>query len=142
MWWSSDEPKAIATAGTLTDSPVQLDARLREQVRSSVWFEDPTEFERIVSAAFADPDRSAVEGWEPLSVTSSRVVAALREIVAAAGDRPVVAVGHGTAWTTAVAALTGTRPDLDAWSGMTMPDLCSVDLAARQVVAPWGAWRR
>lgn len=142
LWWSSDEPKALDTAAALATRGVKADARLREQLRSAVWFDDPDEFEAVVRAVFAEPERSAAEGWEPMAHTTSRVVPALLELTATAHPRPVVVVGHGTAWTIAVAALTGTRPDLDGWSSMTMPDHCSLDLAARRVVAPWGAWRR
>jgi broad specificity phosphatase PhoE len=140
-WWSSSEPKARDTAALLTSSPVRVDARLDEQVRTAVWFDDADEFRAVVRRTFANPTVPAVEGWEPLADTSERVVTALRAIVAAVHLRQVVAVGHGTAWTVAVAALTGSPPDLDAWEAMTMPDHCALDVEAGRVTSPWGAWR-
>jgi broad specificity phosphatase PhoE len=141
-WWSSAEPKAWATAALLTDAAVRVDPRLNEQTRTMVWFDDADVFRAVVRRSFADPTVSAVEGWEPLADTSARVMSALAEIVAAAGEGDVVAVGHGTAWTAAVAALTGSAPDLDAWEALTMPDHFSLDVDAAQVVSPWGGWRR
>jgi len=39
----------------------------------------------------------------------------------------VVLVGHGTAWTVLVSALTRRPPDLDRWRTLAMPDLIVVD---------------
>ena len=39
----------------------------------------------------------------------------------------LVLVGHGTAWTALVAALTGAPPDLDTWVRLAMPDLWVVE---------------
>ena len=44
-------------------------------------------------------------------------------------DEEVVLVGHGTAWTLAVAALTGAAPDLERWRTMAMPDVLVVPAA-------------
>ena len=52
----------------------------------------------------------------------------------------VVLVGHGSAWTSVVAEITGRSPDLDAWQRLTMPDLCSLDLSSRSVAGAWGTW--
>jgi hypothetical protein len=38
--------------------------------------------------------------------------------------RPLV--GHGTAWTLLVAALTGEPPDLARWESLAMPDVLTV----------------
>ena len=71
-------------------------------------------------------DDRVVPEWEPVSVTRERVVRAVRALRAAhQGD--LVLVGHGTAWTVLVAALTGTAPDLAAWERLAMPDLWVVD---------------
>ena len=40
----------------------------------------------------------------------------------------LVLVGHGTAWTLALAALTGAEPDLDRWAALRMPDVWTVEV--------------
>jgi len=123
-WFSSPEPKALATAELLTDSEVGVVDGLREHRRESTeWVED---FEDAVRRAFAVPDAAAVPGWEPLADCRDRVVAAVEPLLAAYGDEDVVLVGHGTAWTVLAAALTGTEPDLERWRAWAMPDLLVV----------------
>jgi broad specificity phosphatase PhoE len=120
-WYSSPEPKALATAVLLTDEPVEVVDDLREHERhSSDWIED---FETVVRRAFAEPDLSAYDGWEPLTDTRRRVVAAVAGILDVHPVGDVVLVGHGTAWTALRAALTGQPPDLDAWARLAMPDV-------------------
>ncbi|MBO0844140.1 MAG: histidine phosphatase family protein [Nocardioides sp.] len=120
-WYSSPEPKAIATARLLTDEPVEVVADLREHERHSTdWIAD---FEEVVRRAFEHPDFPAYDGWEPLAHTRRRVVQAVDRIRDAHQSRDVVLVGHGTAWTLLRAALAGGPPDLDAWAGLAMPDL-------------------
>ena len=53
----------------------------------------------------------------------ARVTLAVEEIRASHPDDDVVLVGHGTAWTVAAAALTGTEPDLERWQALAMPDV-------------------
>ena len=123
-WFSSPEPKALATAELLTDGEVGVVDGLREHRRESTeWVED---FEDAVRRAFAVPDAAAVPGWEPLADCRDRVVAAVEPLLAAYGDEDVVLVGHGTAWTVLAAALTGTEPDLERWRAWAMPDLLVV----------------
>ncbi len=124
-WFSSPEPKALGTAGLLTDAQVGVVDDLAEHRRDSAgWIDD---FEGVVRRAFADPARPAHVGWEPLADCRRRVVAAARPIVTALGDQDVVLVGHGTAWTLLAAELTGAEPDLDAWRALAMPDLIRLD---------------
>ena len=70
------------------------------------WLDD---FADRVRAAFADPATPAAPGWEPLEATRERLLPAVRRILDVHGDDDVVLVGHGTAWTLLVAALTGQR---------------------------------
>jgi broad specificity phosphatase PhoE len=129
LWYSSPEPKAFMTARLLTDRPIEVVGDFREHERhTSDWMGD---FEAVVSAAFADPDRSAYPGWEPLAQTRRRVVRAAREILAQHPDDDVVLVGHGTAWTLLRAAVTGQPPDLEWWAGLAMPDAASMQAAGR-----------
>lgn len=123
-WFSSPEPKALATAHLLTDTEVAVVDGLREQVRDTAdWIAD---FPGTVRRAFADPDTSAHEGWEPLAVTRDRVVAVVRGLVDQHPGEDLVLVGHGTAWTALVAAWTGAPPDLDRWAALGMPDVIAL----------------
>jgi broad specificity phosphatase PhoE len=120
-WFSSPEPKALTTAGLLTDEPIEVVADLREHERhTSDWVDD---FERVVRRAFEQPEVSAYAGWEPLDDTRRRVVTAVDGILDQHPDHDVVLVGHGTAWTLLRAAVTGEPPDLDGWARLTMPDI-------------------
>ena len=132
VWFSSPEPKATETAQLLTDNDVGVVDDLREHVRDTTdWIDD---FRGTVRAAFADPDRAAYDGWEPLAACRDRVVPAARRILDVHAGEEVVLVGHGTAWTVLVAALIGGAPDLDRWEAMTMPDLLVVPDATRGTV--------
>lgn len=124
-WFSSPEPKAIQTAGLLTDAEVGVLPDLREQERAGGWVDD---FPAAVRRAFGSPDMAAVDGWEPLTTCRDRVTRAVRRVLDAHGADDVVLVGHGTAWTLVVADLTGGAPDLDRWTALAVPDLISLEL--------------
>ena len=120
-WYSSPEPKALGTAVLLTDDPVEVVEDLREHERHTTdWMED---FETVVRRAFAEPELPAYDGWAPLADTRRRVVTAVAGILDVHPSGDVVLVGHGTAWTLLVAALTRREPDLDAWARLAMPDV-------------------
>jgi broad specificity phosphatase PhoE len=120
-WFSSPEPKAVATARLLTEEPVEVVPDLREHDRDTAdWVED---FESVVRRAFAHPDVPAYDGWARLADTRRRVLSAVGGILDQHRTRDVVLVGHGTAWTLLRAALLGQEPDLDWWSRLAMPDL-------------------
>jgi broad specificity phosphatase PhoE len=142
-WWvSSREPKAVQTARLLTDLEVHVDPDLGEATRDAE-FLGMDEFTARVLRSFAAPDLPAAPGWEPLTATMSRVVRAAERAVWLAAGRDVVLVGHGTAQTMLVSALTGEPPDVPAWREMRMPDHCALDLRegdSAVVVAGWGAW--
>jgi broad specificity phosphatase PhoE len=125
-WFCSPEPKAVATAQLLTEAEVGIVEGLREQVRETAdWIDD---MDAAVRRAFADPDRSAHPGWEPLVRTHERVLTAVRALIQTHPGDTLVLVGHGTAWTVLAAALTGTEPDLDRWASLGMPDVIQLDL--------------
>ena len=135
-WYSSPEPKAYLTARLLTEQPIEIVPDLREHERHSTdWIED---FEPVVRRAFAHPDVAAYDGWEPLADTRRRVVSAATTILGAHPSGDVVLVGHGTAWTLLVAALTAQEPDLDAWAGLAMPDVlqCGPRMAPDDMLDP------
>lgn len=135
-WISSPEPKAALTAKALHGGPVEVDARLREQERTATWYDD---FDARVRSALTEPDRPAAPGWETSTSCRSRVVAAAEDALGAHPGDDVVLVGHGTAWTLLVAALTGRPVDVGSWATMGMPDHCALNGA--EVVARWGSWR-
>ena len=125
VWFSSPEPKAIATAQLLTEVEVGIVDDLREHARHSAdWIED---FQGVVRRAFADPATPAHSGWEPLADCRTRVVRAVAGIRAACPDDDLVLVGHGTAWTLLASELTGRPPDLDRWAALQMPDVIVLD---------------
>jgi len=123
VWCSSPEPKAIATAQLLTEGDVGVVEDLREHERGGAWIED---FPATVAQAFAQPDAAAYDGWEPLATCRIRVVRAVDNLVRTQPGQDVVLVGHGTAWTALVAALTGDPPDLVGWASLAMPDVIEV----------------
>jgi len=128
VWFTSPEPKAIATAQLLHEGEVGVVLDLREHLRDTTdWLED---FPGTVERAFAAPDEPAYVGWEPLAACRERVARAVDGILAAHAEEEVVLVGHGTAWTLLVAELTGEAPDLERWRTMAMPDLLVVSTAA------------
>jgi len=124
VWFTSPEPRAIATAQLLHEGEVGVVLDLREHVRETAdWLAD---FPDTVERAFAEPEAPAYDGWEPLAACRDRVVRAVRGILSAHAEEEVVLVGHGTAWTVLVAELTGEAPDLARWRSMAMPDLLVV----------------
>jgi broad specificity phosphatase PhoE len=123
-WLTSPEPKAVQTAQLLTDGHVGVLPDLREHQRTGGLVED---FAGAVRRAFDHPDRSAVDGWEPLDDCRRRVTAAVRGVLEVHADADVVLVGHGTAWTLVAAELTGQPPDLERWTTLAMPDVIRVD---------------
>jgi broad specificity phosphatase PhoE len=125
-WYTSPEPKAVATAHRLRGDDVPVVAALAEHRRESRWFDDPADFRDAVRRAFASPGERAVPEWEPLADLGARLVPATREILARHTDEDVVLVGHGTAWTVLRAALTGEKPDVEAWAALRMPDVWRV----------------
>lgn len=128
-WYSSPEPKALQTAHLLTDTVVGVIDDLREHERDSTgWIDD---FPDVVRRAFAEPDRPANPGWEPLAACRARISAAVSPLLGAHQDEDVVLVGHGTAWTVLVAELSGEPPDLGRWEKLAMPDVIEVPVARR-----------
>jgi broad specificity phosphatase PhoE len=123
-WFSSPEPKALATAHLLTDAEIGVVDGLREHVRETAdWIED---FDATVRRAFAEPERPAYDGWEPLATTRDRVTTVVRGLLAEHPGEDLVLVGHGTAWTVLAAELTGSEPDLDRWASLGMPDVIEI----------------
>lgn len=151
-WFSSPEPKARQTAGLLSDA-VTIDDRLGEAVRST-FLPDPEAFTAAVARSFAEPDRAAAPGWEPLARTRARMADVLADVLADVREvqhdhrdgedqvddqrDAVVLVGHGTAFSLLVSLITGQPVDVDAWRSLTMPDHWCADLDTGRVLHDWG----
>lgn len=124
-WFSSPEPKAVGTAQLLTEGSVGVVDALRELERDSTdWLDD---FDTVVRRGYDVPDAPAYDGWESVATCRERVAPAVRRILELHRDVEVVLVGHGTAWTLTVSALTGAPADFEAWQRLAMPDVIAVD---------------
>jgi broad specificity phosphatase PhoE len=157
-WFSSDEPKAVQTATRLGGSP-RLLRGLREVERPADWLSSE-EFAAVVTRSMQQPAVPGRPGWESAAAVQARVYdTLLRHVFPVVQTQPaesstdIVLVGHGTAWTMLVAALTDQPPDVEAWRGMTTPDHCALELergsvqdgtdrpTRANVVRRWGGWR-
>ncbi|GGA89884.1 phosphoglycerate mutase [Brucella endophytica] len=96
--FSSDEKKAIETAQILARNsccPIEIDAMMGENDRSSTGFLPPPEFERAADRFFAQPELS-FQGWERAVDAQARIVNAFNAALDRyASDGPVMFVGHG-----------------------------------------------
>jgi len=125
-WYSSPEPKAHDTALLVAETPVTVVDGLREHVRdTTTWCDD---FPDTVRQALAEPNQSALPGWEPVTALRDRLLPAVRRLLDVDPAPELVLCGHGTAWTVLVSELTGAPPDLDRWAALAMPDVLVVDL--------------
>ncbi|MBW4709013.1 phosphoglycerate mutase family protein [Roseobacter sp. YSTF-M11] len=105
--WSSEERKARDTAEHLAaylDVPVQQDVCLGENDRTATGFLPPEVFERAADAFFANPETS-FRGWERATDAQSRIVTAVRSIVAGHGRGDLAIVSHGAVGTLLYCAL-------------------------------------
>jgi broad specificity phosphatase PhoE len=103
---SSTERKAVETADLLASAvglPVESDPLLGEIDRSATGYLPPTEFDEVVDAFFAEPERS-VRGWERAVDAQDRIVAAVSRHCAT-GD--VTFVSHGAVGALLLAHLRG-----------------------------------
>lgn len=96
--FSSDERKAVEAADLVSqarDLPVQRDAGLGENDRSATGYLPPDEFWPVVKDFFANPTRS-IRGWETAQAAQTRIVAAVRRVIAAtASHADLLIVSHG-----------------------------------------------
>ncbi|PYE89180.1 broad specificity phosphatase PhoE [Phyllobacterium leguminum] len=96
--FSSDEKKAVETAEILagcSGCPIEINARMGENDRSSTGFLPPHEFEKAAGRFFAEPELS-FRGWERAVDAQSRIVGAVNSALARYPlGGPVAFVGHG-----------------------------------------------
>jgi len=96
--WSSTERKAVdgaeILAGAIAATPRQL-AALGENDRSATGYLPKAKFEATADAFFANPHHS-IRGWERAIDAQTRIVAAIRSVIAQAAPYGDVAiVSHG-----------------------------------------------
>ncbi len=99
--WASTERKALETAEILARKrrvPVKTDPSLGENDRSSTGFLPPAEFERCADRFFASP-RESHRGWERAADAQSRIVDAVKDIVAGHPGGDLTIVSHGAVGT-------------------------------------------
>lgn len=131
-WFSSAEPKALATAAALTAASVTVEAGLGE-VRRGGWC---PEYDQVVLRLFAQPDRPPAEGWESARAALYRFDSALRRVVTevasaktddaqpeATASAETVVVTHGLVLTLWRAHLARRIPDEAMWREVEFPDL-------------------
>lgn len=83
--------------------------------------------------------------WETRVDVTLRIVNITLSILAAFPGENVVLVGHGIAFTLLVAALTGSKPDIEAWLNLRPVDHCALVLLPEdsfEIISDWGAWSR
>jgi broad specificity phosphatase PhoE len=95
---SSDETKAIETAGILADAAgirFEIDQRGHENDRSATGFLPPPEFEKAADWFFAHPEES-FHGWERAVDAQARIVSVIEAALADHDPAvPIAFVGHG-----------------------------------------------
>ncbi|QRE77618.1 histidine phosphatase family protein [Methylobacterium aquaticum] len=107
----SSERKARDGADMLHERhgcPVTIDPRLGENDRSATGYVAPPRFWEIVDRFFAEPETSVL-GWERAVDAQARIKAAVRDCIAAHGDRvgDVCIVSHGGVGTLLLCDLLG-----------------------------------
>ncbi len=130
-WYSSPEPKAVATARLLTSTPVEVVDDLRE-LRRGAWSD---EYDEVVRRLFARTAESPAPGWEPGHEAVQRFDSALRGLARRHPGEDVAVVTHGLVLSLWRARLAGAdRVDLSDWRSLAFPDLLTL---SGDAVAAW-----
>jgi broad specificity phosphatase PhoE len=122
---SSEEPKARQTLEPT--GPVTTDARFNE-VRRHEPFDGDFRARRFAYVTGADHP-----GWEDRAGVAARFSAGITSWQARCGDRPLVVASHGMAMTVWLSAAVGLHDPGAFWLDLRLPDVFTVDLAARTV---------
>jgi broad specificity phosphatase PhoE len=136
--WSSDETKAIESAGLLAAArglPVAVHPGLAEIDRSATGYLPHDEHFRVADAAFASPDES-IRGWERIADAQARMLRATTEILEGhrAGDLALVC--HGGVATLLRCALLGV-PISRSLDQPAAGHVWQFDAVTRQVLTDW-----
>lgn len=138
---SSSEPKARLTAEAIRAAaelpPVETFDDLRE-IRKAGWTD---RHDQVMADLFARPEEPALPGWETAAAAGARFAGCVERLLAASGGQDLILVSHATVLSIYLAALLGQdRVRYADWRSIGFPDYAVVDVGARQVVQPFGAW--
>ncbi len=137
-WFSSPDADEIPLHGI----EVEEVEGLRDAHRPLEITGEP-EFIAAVTAYLRDgliPDGA---DWETRVDVTLRIVDTTLAILATFPSEDVVLVGHGIAFTLLVAALTGSKPDAEAWRHLRAIDHCALGLLPEdsfEILSSWGVW--
>lgn len=122
--WSSDEPKAVATAEALAHAwgleGVSRHPGLAEHRRGPLPLVGDVEWREQVAALFARPGE-LVLGEETGDQARERFAAALAEVAAEGADGLTAVVTHATVMTLLLAEANGLEP-MALWGSLKLPD--------------------
>ena len=121
--YSSDEPKALQTAGLIGSDlghlPSTLDDQLRETRRENApFYDDETTFRQAIHAAMNQPQQ-LLYGEEAFDAARVRFAKAVNRIVAK-NEGTVALLSHGTILSLYIASMIETNP-FDIWKLLDMP---------------------
>jgi broad specificity phosphatase PhoE len=122
---SSREPKARQTLEPV--GAVWTDGRFNEVERDEPYDGD---FRARRRAYVTGTDHA---GWEPRGEVVARFTAGVRFWSAQTGGRPLVIASHGMAMTVWLAAMVGVADAGTFWADLRLPDVFTVDVAAKAV---------
>lgn len=107
--YSSDETKALETAGPLAEASsanLLIRAQMGENDRSATGYLPADAFEAHANAFFENPSDS-INGWESAEDAQGRIVNAVKDALREAPDGDVLFVGHGAVGTLLYCAFGG-----------------------------------
>ncbi len=122
MIYTSDEPKAVATAQRLAapnDLPIRIERYLRE-VEGRAWV-DSGYAEQVHAYLSGDGPK----GWEPIDEARSRMRDAIDAIDGRHADKDVGVVSHGIVLALYLSDVVGlsTTQAIELWEGIRFPDV-------------------
>lgn len=139
---SSSESKARLTAEAIRAAhglpAVEAFDELRE-TRKAGWVGD--HHDQVMADLFARPEEPALPGWETAVEAGTRFARCVERVLGDSPGQDLVLVAHATVISIYLAALLGQdRVRFEDWRSIGFPDYAVVDVAARRIVQPFGAW--
>lgn len=138
---SSTEPKAILTAEAIRAQHGGLPATEQYadlcELRKAGWVGD--RHDAVMAEVFAAPGQPALPGWETGAHALERFSRCVEGLLSNQGE--LILVSHATVLSLYLANLLGQdRVRFHDWRSIGFPDYAVVDVAARRVLQPFGAW--
>lgn len=138
---SSSEPKALLTAEAIRAAhglPAVVTYDDLREIRKAGWTDRHDE---VMADLFANPGRPALPGWETAAEAGARFAGCVARVLAEAEGQDLILVTHATVISIYLAALLGQdRVRYEDWRSIGFPDYAVVDVGARRIVQPFGAW--